>query len=256
MSSGQPPTQPPGEGQPYGQPPPGGQPPQPGQPVPQPVSQPGQPQPGQYAQPLYGQPPPGQPPGGYPPQPGYGQPGQPPPGYAQPGYYQGPPPKQSHTLRNVLLILLGVLILLFVGCSVLVGTVINKADKTIKSEVSRHAPTTVTPGQEFVHDGFRVTGGWKIGKVQGVDLATITDLKVTNEANGAFTGTDGRSALLTFRLYDDDTVVAEINCNSKQMQEGESSAMQCVSGDALPPTYNEIKVTDIFSGVATSSPNS
>jgi hypothetical protein len=33
-------------------------------------------------------------------------------------------------------------------------------------------------------------------------------------------------------------------------------AMQCVSGDALPPDYDKIKVTDIFSGVATSSPNS
>jgi hypothetical protein len=254
MSSGQPPTQPPGGGQPYGQPPPpSGQPAQPGQPAPQPS----QSQPGQYTQPLYGQPPPpGQPPGGYPPQPGYGPPGQPPPGYAQPGYYQGPPPKQSHTLRNVLLILLGVLILLFVGCSVLVGTVINKADKTIKSEVSRHAPTTVAPGQEFTHDGFRVASGWKVGAVDTVNLATITGLEVTNEENGAFTGTDGRSALLTFRLYKDDTVVAEISCNSRQLQEGESSAMQCVSGDALPPDYDKTKVTDIFSGVATSSPNS
>ncbi len=51
-------------------------------------------------------------------------------------------------------------------------------------------------------------------------------------------------------------MVAEINCNSRQMQEGESSAMQCVSGDPLPPNYNKIKVTDIFSGVATSSPSS
>jgi hypothetical protein len=226
------------------------------------VPQPAQPQPGQYTQPLYGQPPPpGQPPAGYPPQPGYGQPGQPgqpPPGYGQPppGYYQGPPPKQSHTLRNVLLILLGVLILLFVGCSVLVGTVINKADKTIKSEVSRHAPTTVSPGQEFTHDGFRVAGGWKIGAMDTANLATITGLEVTNEENGAFTGSDGRSAMLTFRLYKDDTVVAEISCNSRQMQEGESSAMQCVSGDSLPPAYTKIEVTDIFSGVASSSPNS
>ncbi len=199
MSSGQPPPgQPDGQGEPYGEPP--GQPPG-QQPPPPPPGQPqpdyGQPPPGQYTQPLYGQPPTPPQPGGYPPQPGYAQPGYAQPGYQQPGYaqtgyaqpgYQGPPPKQSHTLRNVLLILLGVLILLFVGCSVLVGTVINKADKTIKSEVSRHAPTTVTPGQEFIHDGFRVTGGWQLGKVQGVNLATISNLRVTNEANGAFTG--------------------------------------------------------------------
>jgi hypothetical protein len=262
MSSGQqPPPPPPGEGEPYGQQP---EPPY-GQPQ-QPVYQPGQPQPGQYTQPLYGQPPsgppagpppPGQPPGGYPPQQG-GYPYPPQPGYAQVGYAQPgyPPQKKSHTLRNVLLILLAILVLFFVGCSVLVGTVINKADKAIKTEVSRHAPTTVTPGQEFTHDGFRISGGWKIGKTQGINLATITHLKVTNEANGAFSSPDGRPALLTFRLYDDNTIVAEITCNGRQMQEGESSAMQCASGDPLPRNYNKIKVSDIFSGVATTSPSS
>ena len=170
--------------------------------------------------------------------------------------HPGPPPKQSHTLRNVLLILLGVLLLFFVGCSVLVGTVINKADKAVKTEVSRHAPTTVEPGQEFTHDGFRVTGGWKLDKVPGAGLATISDLQVTNEANGAFADQDGRSAVLTFRLYFENTVVAEVNCNGRQIQEGESSAMQCFSSDRLPPNYNRIKVTDIFSGVVTSSPSS
>ncbi len=247
MSSGQPPP-PPGEGQPYGQPQQPGQPPY----------QPGQPQPGQYNQPLYGQPP-GQAPGGYPPQPGYAQAGYAQPGYGQPGYgqpgYQGPPQKKSHTLRNVLLILLGVLILLFVGCSVLVGTVINKADKAIKTEVSRHAPTTVTEGEEFTHDGFRVASGWKVAKTPTINLATIRGLKVTNVDNGAFTGPDGRSAFLTFRLYDGNTVVTEIICNGKQVQEGESSAMTCNSGDQLPASYDKIKVSDIFSGVTTSTPS-
>jgi hypothetical protein len=258
MSSGQPPDegQPPGPppyGQPQqGQPPYGQQPPQ--QPYGQPPygAQPGQPQPGQYAQPQYGgQPPPAQPPGGYPPQPGYAQPGYAQPGYAQPGY---PPQKQSHTLRNVLLIVLGVVVLFFVGCSVLVGTVVHKAGKAVDDEVSRHKPTTVTPGQEFTHDGFRVAGGWRVGKDDFADLATITGLRVTNEHNGAFTSPDGRTAFLTFRLYDGDTVVAQISCSGKQLQEGESSVMTCVSGDKLPPTYHTIKVSDIFSGV-TASPS-
>ena len=67
--------------------------------------------------------------------------------------------------------------------------------------------------------------------------------------------TPGRAALLTFRLYQGSTVVAEISCNGKQLREGESSAMQCLSGDALPATYNKIEVSDLFSGVVTSSPS-
>jgi hypothetical protein len=154
----------------------------------------------------------------------------------------------------VLLILLAVVVLFFVGCSILVGTVVHKAGKAIDTEVSRHAPTTVSPGQEFTHDGFRAARGWRLAKVHGTNLATITGLRVTNEANGAFGGADGRAAILTFRLYDGDTVVGQIDCNGRQIKEGESSGMQCVSGDPLPPTYNKIEVTDMFSGLATSSP--
>jgi hypothetical protein len=235
MSSGQPPN----EGDPYGQPQYGQ--PQYGQP---PYGQPGQPQ---YGQPQYGQQP-------------YAQPGQPqygpPPGGYQPRPgYQGPPPKQSHTLRNVLLILLGVVILFFVGCSVLVATTFHKADKAISTEVARHKPTTVTPGQEFTHDGYRVAGGWRIGQDPATGLASISGLRVTNEHNGAFTSPDGRTAVMIFRLYDGNTVVAEINCNGRQIQEGESSAMTCYSDDQLPPTYHTIKVTDVFSALATASPS-
>ena len=180
------------------------------------------------------------PPGGYQPQPGY----------------QGPPPKQSHTLRNVLLIVLGVVILFFVGCSVLVATTFHKADKAISTEVARHKPTTVTPGQEFTHDGFRVAGGWHIGQDPATGLAFISGAQVTNEHNGTFTSPDGRTAVLIFRLYDENTVVAEINCNSRQLQEGESSAMSCYSDDQLPPTYHTVKVGDVFSSLATASPSS
>src|SRR5690242_21896595 len=122
MSTGQPPGPPPQGGQPPGPPPQGGQP----YGAPQPAYGPPQPSPGYgpYNQPLYGQPP---------------QPGYPGPGYAGPGY--PPPQPQSHTLRNVLLILLAVVVLFFVGCSVLVGTVLHKAGKAIDTEVSRHAPT-------------------------------------------------------------------------------------------------------------------
>jgi hypothetical protein len=237
---GQPPAPPPYGGQPGWGPPPGhGQPPPGYQGQPPPGYQ-GQPPPGQYPPPVYGQPP-----GGYPPQPGYAPPG-----------YPGVPPKQSHTLRNVLLIVLGVVILLFVGCSVLVGTVIHKADKTLNTEVSRHAPTTVSPGQEFTHDGYRAASGWRIDKAQPLELATITRLRVTNEDNGAFTSSEGRTPILTFRLYRGSSVVAEIDCNGRQLKEGESSPMTCVSADNLPASFDRVEVTDIFSGLATASPQS
>ena len=52
-----------------------------------------------------------------------------------PGYYQqGPPPKKKHTVRNVVLVLLGLGILLFAGCIALIGGAANEIDKAIKEE--------------------------------------------------------------------------------------------------------------------------
>lgn len=183
------------------------------------------------SQPPMNQPPPGQYPSGqYPP----GQPGQYPAG--QYGY---PPPKKKHTVRNVLLIL-GLLLVLFIGgCVALAGAFFNEVDKAIDEETANDKPVAVKEGEAFEHDDFKIDGGWTVGD-DGIGSPTIEGMSVTNDDDLA------RSALLTFRFYKGSTNLAEVECSSGEMQEGESSKMDCFSADDIPKGYDTIKVSDAW----------
>lgn len=161
------------------------------------------------------------------------------------GYYPPqPPPKKSHTLRNVLLVLLLLFLLAIGGCFALVGGVANEVDKSMKKEQANDKPVDVKVGQAFSHDGYRVARGWKLGKDFGT--VTIKGLTVKNVKNDDMTGSGGRTALLTFRLYKGTNNLAEITCTGKELQEGESSKMDCSSGDKMPKKFDAIRVADAF----------
>ncbi len=172
------------------------------------------------------------------------RPAGPPSGPPQGHYQQGPPPKKSHTLRNVLLVLLLLVLLAIGGCFALVGGVANEVDKSMKQERANDKPTDVREGQAFSHDGYKVASGWKLANQFGT--ATIRGLKVTNVKNDEMTGNGGRTALLTFRLYKGSNNLAEITCTGKELQEGESSKMDCGSGDKMPKKFDAIRVADAF----------
>jgi hypothetical protein len=173
-----------------------------------------------------------------------GAPAGPPP--PQQGYYQpGPPPKKKHTLRNVLLILLVLFLLCVGGCIALIGGAANEVDKSVKKEQANDRPEVVKLGASFKHDGYTVHSGWKLARDFGT--VTIKGLRITNVKNDSFTGSGkGRSALLTFRFYNGTENLAEVICNGKELQEGESSGMDCSSTDKFPKGYKTIKVADTF----------
>jgi hypothetical protein len=155
------------------------------------------------------------------------------------GYYQEPP-KKKHTVRNVILIILGVFILFFAGCLALVGGAINEVDKAIEEEEANNQPVEIAEGEAFSHDNYAAEGGWKVAKEQFGGV-TIKGLKVTNEAE------ESRTALLTFRFYKGNENLAEVECSSNQVASGEVSRMNCVStASKFPKGYDTIKVSDFW----------
>ncbi|HSE72804.1 MAG TPA: hypothetical protein VLA97_18705 [Nocardioidaceae bacterium] len=161
---------------------------------------------------------------------------QPPP----PGYYQQPPPKKKHTVRNVILVILGLMILAFAGCMALLGGVANEVDKAIKEEEANDKPVEVSEGEAFTHDGYEAEAGWKVVK-ERFGGATIKGLRVTNTSDGA------RTALLTFRFYSGNENLAEVECSSNEIQTGEASKLDCISMDSgFPKGYDTIKVSDFW----------
>lgn len=175
-------------------------------------------------------------------QPQHPQQGQP---YPPQGYQQAPPAKKKHTVRNVLLVIVLLLVLVIGGCMALIAGAANEVDKALDDEAANDKPVAVTEGAAFTHDGFAAHKGWSVAPAQ-FGGATIKGLEVTLKDDQDVSG-GGRSALLTFRLYDGKKVVSEITCSSKQMQEGETSAMDCTSLDTKKlGSWDTIKVADAF----------
>lgn len=165
----------------------------------------------------------------------------PPQGYQQPP----PPPKKSHTLRNILLVVVLLFVLLVGGCFALLGGAANEVsksiDKSIAEEAANDKPKDVTEGKAFTHDDYAIDAGWKVGKAEFGNGVTITNARVTNNAD------EGRSAFLTFTFYNGKENLAEVSCTSNELQKGEASKLDCSSLSDEPATgYKTIKVADAF----------
>jgi hypothetical protein len=173
------------------------------------------------------------------------QQGPPPPGY----YQQGPPPKKSHTVRNVFLGIMLAFIVLVGGCMAVLGGAASEIDKAVKDsesglsdEQKNDTPTAVQAGKGFTHDQFRAAPGWKVVKEEFTGSPGIENLRVTNVSDKG-----QRTALLTFRFYKGKDVLAEVSCNTNEMQAGERSKMDCYStSEEFPTGYKQIKVADAF----------
>ena len=121
----------------------------------------------------------------------------------------------------------------FTGCEGL--------DEAMNEEEKNNTPSKVKEGARFTHDDFAVKSGWTVKK-DALDLVSIEGMKVTNKSKQ-----DRREALLVFRLYKGKDVLAEVTCSSNQMQTGETSPLDCLSGDDFPKNgYDAIKVSDAF----------
>lgn len=151
-----------------------------------------------------------------------------------------PAPKKSNkTVWIILGIIFGLIILFCGGCLAVGGAIFNEADKAIQQEEANDTPSEVKEGKTFTHDDYAADAGWEVTS-DAVDLYTIRNLRITNEAD------EPRTALLTFRTYQGNDVIGEIECSSAELQPGESSKLDCFSADEFTPDYDTVKVADFW----------
>jgi hypothetical protein len=151
-------------------------------------------------------------------------------------------PKKKHTVRNVLLIFLGVSILFVGGCLALIGGAANEIDKSIKESDNKPGgadnPLTIKVGKAFEVDGFNYAGGWKAKNDFGA--VGIKGLKVTNNRD------DKDSALVEIKFWKGSEVLALADCTTEPIGVGTTVTLSCTSGDKLPRAYSKVTVNDTF----------
>ena len=176
-------------------------------------------------------------------QPAYGQPayGQPAFGQAQP--YGVQPVQQSHTARNILIVL-GVLFLLFVGgCVALVAVVGNEVNDAVNDDKlgGPNNPLTITEGEAFEVDGFEYADGWEIADAPVSGLFQIENLTMTNHRGKA------DRLFVEIKLHNGGEIVASATCiggEFDKIPEDTTVTVDCSSGDTLPPAYDKITIQD------------
>lgn len=165
----------------------------------------------------------------------YGQ--QPPPGY---GY---PPPKKSHTLRNVLLILGAVFILGLGGCLAIVGLAANEVDEAIQESENetggRANPVEIKVGEAFNVRDFDYAAGWTVGKDFVGDIQ-IKKLKVTNNRD------DRDSLFAEIKFWKGAEILGTADCSTEPIEVGTTVTASCTSADDLPKSYDKITINDSF----------
>lgn len=168
-----------------------------------------------------------------------------PPYSQQPGYapYPPQPQKKSHTVRNVLLGIVLLMVLFVGGCLALVGGVLNEADKAIKESDSKAGgaknPLTITEGEAFEVDGFKYAAGWQVGPDPLGDIR-VSGLRVTNERE------DSDGAITEIKFWRGKEVVAMTDCSTEQIQVGTTTKVDCISADNMPKKYDRITINDTF----------
>ncbi|MDQ3423066.1 MAG: hypothetical protein M3510_06710 [Actinomycetota bacterium] len=146
----------------------------------------------------------------------------------------------------MLLVILGLIILGFVGCSVLVGTAVNEVDKSIKASEAEDAepggpdnPLEIKVGEAFEVSDFKYAAGWSVGSDGLGDLA-IKNLKVENNRD------DKDSALVEIKFVKGDEVLALADCTTSPITPGQTVTVDCLSTDKLPKQYDKITINDSF----------
>lgn len=177
------------------------------------------------------------------------QPGQPAYGQPQPAYgtgqpqYPVQPAKQSHTARNVLLIL-GALFLLFVGGCVAVGVLVtDRVNDAVNDETlgGPNNPMQIEPGEGFEVEGFEYAEGWAIA-ADASGVMDVKNLKVTNNRGEA------DRALVQIKLLLGSEVLATSNCSNSgdSIPDGITVTLDCISSDTLPQEYDKVTINDLF----------
>lgn len=156
------------------------------------------------------------------------------------------PPKKSHTVRNVILILLGVFALFIAGCFAVTAAFVNEVDNAIEAEEDKDSvpggpdnPLPIVPGEPFSVLDFDYQPGWSV-TADALGYVQINDLKVQNNRDEE----DG--AIVEIRFMQGSEVLALVDCSTEQIPVGQITTLGCFSGDELPAAYDQITIRDTF----------
>ena len=156
------------------------------------------------------------------------------------------PAKKSHTVRNVILILIAVFVLFIGGCLALIGGAANEIDNAIEEAESADAepggpdnPLEITEGEAFSVSGFDYAAGWTIGD-DGLGSPSIDGLKVTNNRD------DADTALVEIKFVTDNEVLALVDCSTEEISVGQTTTLDCFSSDEIPADYDTLTISDTF----------
>ena len=168
--------------------------------------------------------------------------------YQQPTYGQQPyavqPVKESHTGRNILIVL-AVLFLVFVGgCIAVVAVVGDKVNDAVNDDTlgGPNNPLTVTVGEAFEVDGFDYAEGWSITADAGGFVA-VENLKLTNHRGKA------DRVFVEIKLLNSNEILAMSTCTAGSLDKvpkDTTVTLDCTSGDTMPTTYDKVTIQDAF----------
>lgn len=160
-----------------------------------------------------------------------------------PEYPAAPPAKKSHTLRNVLLVIAGIMVLGIGGCTVATVAFVNEVDKAIEESDNEvggpNNPMEIAEGEAFEVRGFEYAAGWTVGKDMVGDV-DIKGLKVTNNRDRS------DSALVEIKFWTGTEVLALADCTTEPIDVGTTVTLSCFSADDLPKSYDRITISDTF----------
>ena len=154
-----------------------------------------------------------------------------------------PPPKKSHTLRNVLLIILALFILFVGGCLAIVGMAANSVDKSIKKSENESGgtnnPITIVQGKAFNVRGFNYKAGWRVVG-DGAGGVTVKHLRVTNHRSKK------DSALVEIKFMKGSEVLGLSDCTTDPIMPGQTVLVSCIGTDGPVKGYKRITINDTF----------
>lgn len=152
-------------------------------------------------------------------------------------------PKQKHTVRNVLLILIAVAVLFMAGCTALVvvgvGGAVDDATKADKAPGGPDNPLEIAEGKAFSVNDFDYAAGWSISKDALGDVQ-VKGLKVTNGRG------EKDSAIVEIKFWNGSEVLAVTDCSTEPIAPDTTTSLTCISGDKLPKSYDKVTINDSF----------
>lgn len=151
-----------------------------------------------------------------------------------------PTPKKKHTVRNVILVLLGLFILFMGGCMALIGGAANEVSKSIdeheNQEGGSNNPITLEVGEAFTIGDTSYAGGWTV-KNDVLGSAEVKGLKVTNN------GEESDYPSVEFRFWNGNTMLAEVSCGLlEEVPAGTTQKLDCSGDESLPAKYEKLTV--------------